>query len=145
MRSFHYRLGLGICMLLTGCAASGNYYTQTVSSWRGGNVNALIKQWGSPDLKMPGPGNNTLYVYKTNSYAVNRVGGQARAGVNMSGNRPVLISQQQNEYDAAVPPPLPISCLAMFGVNTQGKIVSTQIRGSSCYGSAAFARNYGNR
>lgn len=134
---------LGFAFLLTSCASTmSNYYTQTVDSWRGASANQLVKQWGTPDLRMAGPNHTTFYVYRTEGYRHYNQRTSPPVGVNYAGGRPVIvIDQNTNPWNQGA---MVLTCAAGFEANAQGIIVNTQVKGNGCYGGDAFAQKYRN-
>lgn len=115
-------LYLGLTILLSSCVTTTtNYYPQTVQSWRGGNVNNLIRQWGAPDRTISSPNGNTLYLYQTQSY-------RHLNAPSSPWNRGAMSS----------------TCVATFEVARNGKILNTKIRGNNCYGNEHFAKRLSN-
>ena len=137
-------ISLGLVLLLASCAAgTSSYYTQTVDSWRGGNVNALVSRWGTPDLRTPGPNGTTLYAYRVTSYHSYNNRTSPAIGVNYIGGRPV-IAVTPSTNNAWNPGAMSIGCVAGFEANQKGVIVSTQIHGNGCYADQAFAAKHAN-
>lgn len=137
---------LGLIALLTGCVSSTNgNYTQTVSSWRGGNVKTLLSRWGAPASQVTGPKGNTAYVYNTQSYrAIPNRSGPA-IGVHYTGrSAPVITNTNPAVMNAADRGSMSINCSAVFLANPQGKIIDTQVQGVACYGGSRFMSRMGN-
>lgn len=115
---------LPICIsLLAACAQTINYYTPTVESWRGGNINTLVTRWGKPDVRTMTPNGNINYTYQTASYH----------------NTP-----GQSTNFAASRGGISYNCLTIFTASKQGKILSVEKQGQGCYGSANFANTKSN-
>lgn len=138
-------MGLGLTILLSGCATSTtNYYTQTVAGWRGGNVKSLLKRWGMPDERIISPSGSVLYLYKTESYRTYNGPSSPAIGVNYSrGGRPVIVNTPNTNttWDRGA---LSITCMAAFEVNPRGEIINTQVQGHGCYGGDNFMAKNGN-
>lgn len=136
---------LSLIALLSGCVSSGNSnYTQTVSTWRGGNVNTLMSRWGSPVSQVTGPKGNTAYVYNTQSYraAPNR---GPNVGVHYTGrSAPVITNTNPAVMNATDRGSMSINCSAVFLVNPKGQIIDTQVQGVACYGGPRFMSRMGN-
>lgn len=136
-------ISLGLVILLSGCAGTtGNYYTSTVKSWRGGNAASLVSQWGTPDTKIVNPNGSTIYVYKTRSASSDNAAASNQAGVNVSRTgRPVIVTSNSGLWSGKSPT---INCLAVFEANAQGKIYNTEVRGKGCYENRNFMSWKGN-
>jgi len=131
--------GLFIILLLGCVSTTGNYYTQTIQSWRGGNANNLVQQWGMPDQKITNSSGHTYYVYKTESYRAYNAPATTPVGVNYSrGGRPVImdLSNTNNTWNRG---PSSITCTAIFEADAKGKIISSTTKGQGCYGNQQFA------
>jgi hypothetical protein len=140
MRHF---ISLGMIMLLTSCAATTNYYPQTVQSWRGKSVQKLTHQWGRPDQMMTNQSGNTYFIYKTSSYRASMTPGSPNVGVNINqSGKPVVVSQPSSLGNGARS--LSLDCVAIFEVNKNKTIVGTQYQGNGCYGSQSFAKRMSN-
>ncbi len=112
--------GSVLIALLAACTTSmGNYYTQTVQSWRGGNINTLHHRWGRPDSRYSGPNRSVVYVYNTN-----------------------IVSRTSSALNAngANRGPMSHTCSAVFTVDRSGTIIDTKVLGKNCYASAKFAQ-----
>jgi hypothetical protein len=135
---------LPLCVsLLAGCAATTNYYTPTVESWRGGNVDTLVQRWGTPDVRSRTSDGNVAYLYQTASYHNNAGPSSPQIGVNYTpGGRPNIITQDTNF--AASRGGITYNCLTTFVANRQGKIVRVEEQGHGCYGNAGFANSKSN-
>ncbi len=135
---------LSICMcILSACGTTTNYYTQTVESWRGGNINTLTERWGKPDARMPTNDGNIAYLYQTASYHNNPGPSSPQVGVNFTpGGRPSIITQNTNF--AASRGGITYNCLTTFVTNRQGKILRVEEQGHGCYGSSRFSNNKSN-
>jgi hypothetical protein len=136
-------ISLGLVILLTSCAGTtGNYYTSTVNSWRGGSAASLIAQWGTPDTKIVNPNGSVIYIYKTKSYDTASTSGSSPVGVNVSRTgRPVIVTPNNANISRSA---LSIHCLAVFEADAKGKIYNTEVRGQGCYGSQNFVKTKGN-
>lgn len=136
---------LATAILLSSCATSTtNYYTPSIQSWQGSNVNTLIQQWGRPDYKVTTASGNTTLAYKTESYSAYVSPSNPQIGVNASNpERPVIVVPQNtnNTWNRGT---LSINCTAIFTANKQGTITDTKIVGQSCYGGEVFAQKYAN-
>lgn len=135
---------LFICVsFLSACGTTTNYYTQTVESWRGGNVNTLTQRWGRPDSRIAMGDGNIAYLYQTASYHNNPSPNSPLVGINyVPGGRPSIISQ--NTSFAASRGGITYNCLTTFIVNRQGKILRVEEQGHGCYGSSTFANDKSN-
>lgn len=129
-------------LILTACAATHNYYSTTVQSWRGGHISTLINRWGQPDAKYINHSGQTEYVYRTASYSQNMGPSAPLVGMNVSGNRPAMVTQTTNF--AASRGGLNYNCYTAFITNKQGIIVDIHKTGQGCYGSASFAKQKSN-
>lgn len=134
---------LGLVILLSSCVGTtGNYYTSTVNSWRGGSASSLVSQWGTPDTKIVNPNGSTIYIYKTKSYGTPNTTGSNPVGVNVSRTgRPVIVTPNNTNGSRSS---LSINCLAVFEADAKGKIYNTEVRGKGCYGSQEFVKTKGN-
>lgn len=134
----------GLFILLAGCASSTtNYYTQTVQSWRGANMNDLVKRWGPADDRVSGPDGNAVYVYKTESYQAYNTPTSPSIGVNFGQHGTPVITNTthtNNVWNRG----MGLACIAVFIATPQGKILDTRINGNGCYGSEDFAKRMAN-
>lgn len=144
MRRFKPTLYLGFLILLSGCASTKtNYYTQTVQSWHGGNVNALIKRWGIPDDRLKSPRGNIVYVYKTESYRGDSAPMSPAVGVSFTpGGTPIMTTgpNLNNTWNRG----MSLACITAFETDANGKIISAQAQGPGCYASEALAAKMRN-
>ena len=145
MRSIKACLGLSSLILLSSCATTtSNYYTQTVQSWRGGNVTTLITRWGRADSTITAGDGNTLLVYKTEGYRTYNTTASPAVGVNYSGSgKPVIVSTP-NTNSSWSRGTMSLTCSVGFEVDKHGTIVDTQVQGPGCYGGENFAAKMGN-
>ena len=137
-------IGSGLIILLTSCAATmTNYYTPTVQSWRGGNINTLYQRWGRPDGRFTGPNGNVVYVYNTSNYRSNSAPSSPAIGVNFTpgGKAVVTATPNTNNWNRG---PQSLTCSSTFMVNPKGVIIDTQVSGNNCYGSESFANRMRN-
>lgn len=131
-----------ISLILASCSAgSRGYYTQSVQSWRGGNVTQLTQAWGPPSMTMQN-GANINYVYKQQSFYSSNATYSPSIGVDRDGRAAVVttnptINTPWNRGFAAY-------CLTVFTATPQGKIVDTNIQGSNCYVSQSKALGLAN-
>ncbi len=136
-------ISLALIIFLSACASTANYYTSTLNSWRGSNANALVKTWGTPNTKIVNPNGTMVFVYKTKSYAAGRTQGSPAIGVNVSSaGRPVIVNPTENK---ALSRNLTITCLAVFQIDKNGRISSTEVRGKGCYGDQYFAQKLSHK
>lgn len=136
---------IGLTILLSSCATTTtNYYTQTVQSWRGGSVYTLVKQWGRPDRTITSPNGNTLYVYQTQSYRNLNAPSSPSVGVNVSQSGRAILSNPSYNNMTWNRGAMSLTCMAAFEVGKNGKILDTQIQGTSCYGGESFAKRLTN-
>jgi hypothetical protein len=137
--------GLGLIILLSGCASITNSYQSTVGSWRGGNVASLTKRWGKPDIKVVGQSGNTFYIYrsKINRQEINTIA-SPQVGVNTTAyGHPVIVTTPPSNLSWGRSNTA-LYCSAAFEVNAQGHIVSAESKGSGCYGGADFEQRMRN-
>ena len=120
-------------ILLNSCtSATTNYYTQTVSSWRGARANFLIQQWGTPDQLLKTPEGRTFYLYKTMSYRQNKTPRTPPLALHLNaGQKPIIISSLINP--ALNQGNLSLVCYTLFEVDSTGKIIDTDIQGNACF------------
>lgn len=118
---------LSLSILLISCATTGNYYTQTTQSWRGGNAKKLVKTWGRPDKIIANNQTGTVYFYNTRSYS------------NLSSQL-----ARTNSNSPLTGKPSSTVCTVAFTANKQGKIVDIQTQGHGCYGNSSFAKHLSN-
>lgn len=139
-----YFIGLGLVILLAGCATTTtNYYTKTIGTWRGGNAETLMKTWGTPDDKIASANGNTVYIYKTMSYSQSPTSPSPTVGVSVGANgRPVMVSSPNT--NTVWSRGMSISCVTAFVVNKQGIITAVQSRGDHCFGGETFAKQMKN-
>lgn len=137
---------LGFIALLSGCASStNNNYTQTVSSWRGGNASALTARWGAPDDQVTGPNGTVAYLYNTQSYRAAPNRNSPNVGVHYTGrSAPVITNTNPAIMNGAARGSMSLNCTAIFVANRQGQIIDTQVQGMGCYGGTGFATRMGN-
>ena len=136
---------LATTVLLSSCAVSTtNYYTPSVQSWQGSQVNALVKQWGRPDFKVNAPGGGTTLAYKTESYSTYVPPSSPEVGVNATNPARPAIVVSQNTNNTWNRGSLSINCTVIFSANKQGIITNTKIMGHGCYGGETFAKKYAN-
>ena len=134
---------IGLVILLSSCGTTTNYYTQTVQSWQGANVKTLADRWGRPDNMIKGPRNQTIYVYKTESYHNTNAPTGPSAGISFSADgKPVIVTQANT--NTTWNRGMSLTCNAYFIVNGSGTIVDTKISGDTCFGSSGFASRLGN-
>lgn len=135
---------LGLIILLSGCASTKNYYSQTVSSWRGGNAHNLTKVWGSPDQLVVGQNGNAYLIYKTSSYRAGFASAAPNVGINVAqpNNHPVLVNHSSTIGTGSRT--LSLNCVSIFEINQKRTIVNTQYMGNGCYGSQNFAERMSN-
>jgi hypothetical protein len=132
--------------LISGCATSTfNYYTGTVEGWRGGNVNTLVRQWGTPDNKTISRDGQTYYYYKTTSYRNTSQPTAPEVGVHYTpGSSPVIITNAPNTNMTWNRGTMSMTCVAIFVANKKGVITDTKIQGRGCYGGESFASQKSN-
>lgn len=133
-------ISAGLVILLSGClSTTNNYYTSTMKSWRGGNIQTLAQQWGEPDTKIVNPNGSMIYIYKTQPQGLTTppLPTPTAVGVNVSRTgRPVIVTPTTPVTPLS---PTGVSCLAIFEASPTGKIYNTEIRGQDCYGSLQFS------
>jgi hypothetical protein len=142
-RNLEMRLltGLGLSLLLAGCTAGSGHYTQSVQSWRGGYVNELQKVWGKPYEMMKGQNGNTTYIYKRQSFvATNQT---YSPGIGIARNDGTVVTSTPN-INAPWNRGYAAYCLTSFTATAAGKIVDTNIQGTSCYISDETAQKLAN-
>lgn len=141
-----HALLIALFALLTGCASTTNSnYTQTVDSWRGGNVKPLFARWGVPSEQVPGPNGTVAYLYKTQSYPTLRTSSTPNIGVHYTGrSAPVITNTNPAVMNATDRGSISLNCTAIFVANAKGQIIDTQIEGVGCYGGSNFAARMGN-
>ena len=141
-----YAIVFGLIALLAGCVSSTNgNYTQTVSSWRGGNVNALMARWGTPSDQITGPKGNTAYIYNTQSYRAIPTNQNPSIGVHYTDrSAPVITNTNPAVMNAAERGSISMNCTAIFLANPKGQIIDTQVQGVACYGGSHFKNRMGN-
>lgn len=124
---------LTLIAMLSACATTASNYTQTVDTWRGGNIKTLFARWGSPDDQAVGPGGNTGYFYtKTTSrrYPVMQSPG---VGVNTTAQgHPVIVSTNPAIMNGRDRGSMSLTCTAIFITNAKGIIVNTKTQGIGC-------------
>lgn len=136
---------IGCASLLIGCASStNNNYTQTVQSWRGGNVSNLIARWGTPNDQAVGPRGNTAYVYTTTSYQSYQAPTNPSIGVHYTAQGAPVITNTGSAVMNMDRAGLSLNCTAIFIADGTGKIIDTKIQGAGCYGGTDFSSRMGN-
>lgn len=141
-----HALLIALFALLAGCVSTTNSnYTQTVESWRGGNIKPLMARWGTPTEQVPGPNGTVAYLYKTQSYPTVRTAGGPNIGVHYTGrSAPVITNTNTAVMNGADRGSISLNCTSIFVANSQGQIIDTQIEGVGCYGGSYFATRMGN-
>lgn len=141
-----HALLIALFALLAGCVSTTNSnYTQTIESWRGGNVKALFARWGTPTEQVPGPNGTVAYLYKTQSYPTMRTAGGPNIGVHYTGrSAPVITNTNPAVMNASNRGSISLNCTVIFVGNAQGQIIDTQIEGVGCYGGSNFSARMGN-
>jgi hypothetical protein len=136
-------ISLGLVILLSSCVGTtNNYYTSTIKSWRGGNTNALVQAWGTPDTKIVNPNGSTVYIYKTKGYAPTPATTTSPVGVNVSRTgRPVIVT---SPAPTGQPSTSSVGCIAVFEAAANGKIYNTEVRGKGCYANLDFVNTMSN-
>jgi hypothetical protein len=138
-------VGLGLVILLASCATTTtNYYQQTVQSWRGGNVNLLIKQWGAPDKRATGSDGHSLYLYQTQTYRHLNGPASPSISVNVNAQGHAVMTTAPNTNMAWNRGGMSFSCVTIFEIDKNGVILSTHIHGTHCYGNESFANRMKN-
>lgn len=132
-------IGLVLVMFLTSCATqSTQNYTRAVKSWRGANINQVVKQWGVPDGRVTNMDGNTAFIYKTQTYRAGNGQRSPAVGISMGADgKPVVTSGPRVNLIANRG--ITLNCLVVFVANPKGMIIETQIKGKNCYASQAVA------
>ena len=136
---------LGLFIVLSSCATTmDNYYSQTVESWRGGNINSLINRWGRPDERMSGPSGTTMYVYKTMGLrnANGPSGPNIGVHVSSSGHPVMTTTPNTNNWTRGGST---LNCVTAFVVNPKGIITEVNFEGPRCYANQTFQENKSNK
>lgn len=124
---------LAMISLLSACATTASNYTQTVDTWRGGNVKTLFARWGSPDDQATGPAGNTGYFYTKTTSRRYAAATTPSVGVNTSAQgHPVVVATSPAIMNANSRGSMSLTCTAIFIVNPQGVIVNTKTQGIGC-------------
>lgn len=136
---------VGLVILLSSCAGTkSNYYTQTVQSWQGGNINQLIKLWGRPDGSGTGSDGHKMVIYRTQSNRNNGSSAAPSFGVTAGASgRPVLTTYPSTNrtWNRGV---MSQTCTAAFEADKRGTIIATQVKGTGCYAGESFANSLSN-
>lgn len=136
---------IGCVSLLIGCASStNNNYTQTVQSWRGGNIANLVARWGSPNDQAVGPHGGTAYVYNTTSYQTVQAPTTPSIGVHYTAQGAPVITNSGSAVMNMDRSGLSLNCTAIFIADPTGKIIDTKVKGAGCYGGTDFSARMGN-
>lgn len=128
-----------LILLLCACATSQNYQI-ALKSWRGANINQLVKVWGYPNKRSKAPSGNTLYIYHIENkgrHPVYRAGGTTvvtKHGSDIRVSTTPSIYSGGGSYD--------YSCTTWFEVNKKNIIVNTATRGNNCVASKDFLRSH---
>lgn len=126
-------VSLGLILLLNAAKAQpANNYTQTPEQWLGGNVHALVKVWGEPDMKIISPHGNKIYIYKTKVYPGYIAPPVASPEIGVTGPRPAIVVQPQPNLNTITPGPESLYCNTEFEVNKANKIVNVKVKGVGC-------------
>lgn len=135
---------LVFAILLTSCSiGSSGYYTQSVNSWRGGNIKDLTTIWGHPHDIIKTRGGDTILIYKKQSFVSTNAAFPPNISVHpRNGGAPIVaftptINTNWNRGFAAY-------CFTIFTATSAGKIVDTAIQGSNCYMSQSQAKQLNN-
>jgi hypothetical protein len=131
---------LGLSAAIAGCATgSSSYYTQSVQSWRGGNISDLARVWGRPNQVMAGSGGNINYLYKRQSFASTNANYSPSVGIHARNGGASVVTSTPNintPWNRGFAP----YCLAVFTATPKGKIIDTEIQGTNCYISQSGAQ-----
>jgi hypothetical protein len=133
-------------ILLSSCATTTtNYYTQTIQSWRGGNVKTLLQRFGRADSRIMAGNGNMLLIYKTENYHTYNTTASPTVGVHFnSSGKPIMTSVPNTNPSWNRSGALSLTCSAGFEVDKHGTIVDTQVQGNGCYGDENFASKWRN-
>jgi hypothetical protein len=135
---------LGFTILLVSCAATTNYYPETVQSWKGGNANALVKRWGTPDERLNGPKGSAVLVYKTQTMRNYNAPASPSIGVSVAPDGRPIMTTATNVNNTWNRNGVSLTCVTAFQVNAKGTILSSVSKGTGCYGSQQFVSRMGN-
>lgn len=129
-------LGFILIFILSSCASTTNYYTPTVNSWRGANINTLLKTWGVPDNKLTGPAGNIVLVYNQQRFNTSMGATSPSVGVTFTpGGTPIMTTIPNTNFTATRG--MTAICTTLFVADAKGTI--TQIKSSGpCYANARF-------
>ena len=114
MKKLNSLISLIIILLLAGCATSTNYIN-AMNSWRGSDMESLIKVWGPPDNSYIAPDGNRVYVYHQQ--------GVETVPYSSYGDGPMALATMET-YS--------VHCTTWFEINKQKRIVRTYAQGNSC-------------
>lgn len=123
---------LVITCLLSACATTSSNYTQTVTTWRGGNVKTLFERWGTPNDQAFDPSGNTAYFYTKNTTPRFPSTASPSIGVNYSRQGSPVITTNSAVMNGAARGNTGLSCTAIFTVNKKGQIINTEVHGVGC-------------
>ncbi|WP_406684084.1 hypothetical protein N1F78_15545 [Seonamhaeicola sp. MEBiC1930] len=104
---------LFVALISTSCISTKNYVNR-INTWKGHDVNNLISAWGPPSnvYELPNGSKMYTYLYVNNS----------------------LVKTRYNEWaDETYQTSSRSYCQTSFTANTDGIIVSTAVKGPSCY------------
>lgn len=121
---------LAFAFTLSACHTGINsYYTQSVQSWRGGNVRDLQAVWGKPFENITTTSGNKLYVYKRQDFYNKQANYSPQIGIT-NPERPVTVITAMP--DANTERGQHAYCIISFTANAKGTIIATDIQGTDC-------------
>lgn len=140
---FYKHLPLLLFMILLSSCASiqANYYNQTINSWRGADINTLLKKWGRPAKKLNTLSGSTVYVYKKQEFRNPESLTSPAVGVNYRpGGTPIVTTTRPTNWNNG----LTLFCIAAFEVNKEGTIIDVQTQGNNCFADSEFMNRMKN-
>jgi hypothetical protein len=117
-------------LLLTACnttTTNQNSYQseQTIMQFKGQNIVAVQKQWGSPDQVMHTRNGTSFYVYSTSS-------GQGFFG--STSNAAYTTTNARDPMRAPYTGTMEMECTTLFKTDSTGMIIDTWRKGNNCGG-----------
>ncbi len=123
-------------VLLVSCAET-NYQDQMIQHWQGKRSEALLRNWGTPELQTYTPEGHTLYVYTTSSFRPTTppTGSPYTISVPRIGRPVITTVQTSTDYGLSQ-----LKCETIFEANKQGYIINAKIEGNNCQEDPKFLK-----
>jgi hypothetical protein len=122
-----------VLIVLTTIATAVAYsYPQNVADWRGVNLNVLIENWGTPDIKIIYPNGHIVLIYHIQTNPVYNTQWSPAVGVNAGRGGTPLITVTPSANPSLNPVISALTCTVKFEVDKRQTIMSTQMEGNGC-------------